>query len=376
MSGILKTLIVSLVSLSAFSVLLLGWADTSRAQQTAAPACPVSSLVSGPVQQGDNYVYTFGVGDLGNPSGTETDCFWKINSEEMHNCASFTKSFPKDSGLIGVSVEIKAKAAGSDDWSTFCKQTDTFQAGDKRRTVTRQLEVSYPILKLPGGEDVTVSTRTTPAQYIRYAFILALTVLGLVAFLSLLFAGTQWLIGQREQAGRRLLGVATGIAVLLASYLVLNFINPELVKLKDPELPVLNQTLPNIDYAAFQICQKARQNSTPLSCKDFSNLSPDSCLVNPCPDITQGLPCAYGSTFIRPVLPINIRVGGGGCYSFASRCEKNGGDIKSCPDYYKLNSLFGEDGKFVCDHDPCGVSQTGCTIKYGLLGYTSGCFPK
>lgn len=97
----------------------------------------------------------------------------------------------------------------------------------------QRLEIDYPSIQgirpVIEGEDIL-------PNYIRYIFYLAITVAGLIAFGSLVFAGFKYLTSagnptvMSEAKGRILAGIL-GLIILLGSVLLLNTINPRLTRL-------------------------------------------------------------------------------------------------------------------------------------------------
>ena len=107
-----------------------------------------------------------------------------------------------------------------------------------------KLNVNYPCIPAPGGcIDLdcieTGACAPTIANIIITIFVAAIWVGGLVAFISLVYTGIQFIVGGespsvRAAARERLKNVVWGIVILLLTYLVLNFINPQIVDLQDP----------------------------------------------------------------------------------------------------------------------------------------------
>lgn len=109
----------------------------------------------------------------------------------------------------------------------------------------------------PGGgpkvSDPVANPTATPTDLgglIGQVFNWSLSVIGLVVFVMILFSGFQWLTaagnpGQIGQAKNRMTNALLGAALLLSAYLILNVINPNLVR-QTSTLPALpggsNQT--------------------------------------------------------------------------------------------------------------------------------------
>lgn len=95
----------------------------------------------------------------------------------------------------------------------------------------KELEIKhYP--NLPGYG--TLTPETTPAEYIRYVFIFGLWILGIISLSMLIYAGLLWFFSgasseAKSSAMRIVQNIVIGIFLFLATYLILNTINPELL---------------------------------------------------------------------------------------------------------------------------------------------------
>ncbi len=81
----------------------------------------------------------------------------------------------------------------------------------------------------------TYSPSTSLGDLIGMVFNYSLQILGLIVFIMILFSGFQWLLaggnpGTISKARSRITQTLLGATILLASYLILNTINPDLVK--------------------------------------------------------------------------------------------------------------------------------------------------
>lgn len=102
----------------------------------------------------------------------------------------------------------------------------------------RELEVTYPQF---GGVQAPASTKVLLPNYIKYIFHFAIAVAGLIAFASLIYGGFLYLTSagnpaSMNEAKDQMLASFLGLLILLASWLILNTINPQLVILKAPTL--------------------------------------------------------------------------------------------------------------------------------------------
>lgn|GEM_PF-1951023 len=103
-----------------------------------------------------------------------------------------------------------------------------------------EVEIEYP--EIPGA----VTPRTTKTflpEYIRYLFNFAIVLAGLVAFVSLVYGGTRYLVSAGSpvaisDAKSQITAGILGLLLILGSYLLLTTINPQLTILKVGELTV------------------------------------------------------------------------------------------------------------------------------------------
>ncbi len=112
----------------------------------------------------------------------------------------------------------------------------------------KPLEIDYPTIK-----GVTISTVTVDlGEYVKYIFYLAISIAGLLAFGALIYGGVRWLTSAGNPASMsdakdQIFAGILGLVVLLASWLFLNTINPQLVALKAPDISLVpTTTLPSL----------------------------------------------------------------------------------------------------------------------------------
>jgi len=101
----------------------------------------------------------------------------------------------------------------------------------------RSLEVGWP--PSPAGD--TLSSCTSVTGMIKYIYDWAISLGGLVAFISLVMAGFQYITsagnaGKMREAMDRIRSAFGGLILLLSSWLILNTINPELTTLRTPDI--------------------------------------------------------------------------------------------------------------------------------------------
>jgi len=88
-----------------------------------------------------------------------------------------------------------------------------------------------------------------PAEYIRIFFIFGLGLIGVVALFAVVFGGIRYSLSGSSETGKTegkkwIFGALTGIVLLFSSYLILKTINPDLVSLKNPVLPIIEIDVP------------------------------------------------------------------------------------------------------------------------------------
>lgn len=89
------------------------------------------------------------------------------------------------------------------------------------------------------------------AGYVNYLFIFGFGLVGLLALGSMIFAGLEYIlsagnISKQEDAKDQITQALFGIGLAFISYLVLRTINPDLVKLKNPELTLFRPRIPSM----------------------------------------------------------------------------------------------------------------------------------
>lgn len=90
-----------------------------------------------------------------------------------------------------------------------------------------------PYLELEGAKDPTAGI----PQYIRYIFIFSLGLVGIIAFIAMLMAAIGYVtsVGNPQKAAAakdKIFSALLGMLILLGSYVLLNTINPDLLKFK------------------------------------------------------------------------------------------------------------------------------------------------
>ncbi len=110
---------------------------------------------------------------------------------------------------------------------------------------TRVLEVNYPGGKL---NELGEAGKLGPLQWVETIYDFAFVIVGAVAFISLVYAGIRWMTSRQDEGIRdardRMQGVVYGLLLLGVSVLLLNLINPDLTKLREPLVKPPKSTLP------------------------------------------------------------------------------------------------------------------------------------
>ncbi|MAF20591.1 MAG: hypothetical protein CMI55_02830 [Parcubacteria group bacterium] len=90
------------------------------------------------------------------------------------------------------------------------------------------------------------------ATYIRGIYLFGIGLVGVAALVYLTIGGLIYMtsdtIGSKEKAKEYIWGAISGLILALAAYLILYTINPNLVKLKKPELPKPSTNIEQIKY--------------------------------------------------------------------------------------------------------------------------------
>ncbi len=125
-----------------------------------------------------------------------------------------------------------------------------------------KLETTYPEIE---GEKVTEGT--TLPEYVSYIFRLSLIIAAVAALAALIYGGFRYLTSAgspvtQNEAKNWLFGGIIGLILILSSYLILNTINPELLKLEIPGLE--EQQLDTSSDPSFPDVEKIIHQETPI----------------------------------------------------------------------------------------------------------------
>jgi len=89
-----------------------------------------------------------------------------------------------------------------------------------------------------------MSANPTPCEYISVIFVWGLGIVGAVAVAAIAYGGFRYMVGQVQEGKEIIYSALLGLLLLMASWLILYTINPELAQLKCPPLQAPDSTAP------------------------------------------------------------------------------------------------------------------------------------
>ena len=103
--------------------------------------------------------------------------------------------------------------------------------------ISLALQLDYPEINIPGIGKITLSLDTPLNALIAYIYYFILTIAGIATFVMLVWGGVRYLTSAGNptvigEAKDRIFKALLGLVIILASFLILNTINPELVHFK------------------------------------------------------------------------------------------------------------------------------------------------
>lgn len=117
----------------------------------------------------------------------------------------------------------------------------------------QSIELNTPLPNMPGtdindqGRTVLTVGPNTIGNYVMTIYKIAVNVVGILSVVVMMFGGVLWIMsggnaGKVDNAKSWIAAAATGLVLTLASYMLLNTINPDLVRFSsiDPQEPELN----------------------------------------------------------------------------------------------------------------------------------------
>ena len=133
--------------------------------------------------------------------------------------------------------------------------------------VTPNYASAQTTLQVPIGNQTEVKDI---AEYIPLIFNYSMGFVGILAAVVLMFGGVMWLTaggnqGQVGEAKEWIKAALTGLILALLSFLILNTINPDLIKLKMPTIKSPEPTAPTITTKDEAYLQNVRQTDSRLN---------------------------------------------------------------------------------------------------------------
>jgi hypothetical protein len=109
-------------------------------------------------------------------------------------------------------------------------------------SVTFALELDYPTITIPGVGEITLSLDMDLNTLVAWFYYFIVGIAGISAFVMLVWGGVQWLTSAGSpakvtDAKDRISTAFFGLLIILASWLILQVINPDLTTLNLPQLP-------------------------------------------------------------------------------------------------------------------------------------------
>ena len=106
--------------------------------------------------------------------------------------------------------------------------------------VESNLNLCYPTITIPGVGEITLSLDMDLNTLIAWFYYFIIGIAGISAFVMLVWGGVEWLTSAGSpsritSAKDRMTSALLGLLIILASWLILQVINPELVILTMPE---------------------------------------------------------------------------------------------------------------------------------------------
>lgn len=225
--------------------------------------------------------------------------------------------------------------------------------GSQTAACYKRLEIDWP--SSPIG--TTINRCSTLPTMVRYLYEWGISLGGLVAFITLIIAGFQYLISvgnptQMNEAVSRITSAFFGLIVLLGSYLVLNIINPQLTTLRPLTLEVVGALYcdKDADCGTNNCINKRCSLESQKECTTDAQCTLNRCVNNKCS--LGGAPCTKNED-----CPLNRCTGR--CSLSGTECTK----IEDCSPYQCQGDPKVDDGKKegVCMPGTKRVSPTVCT---------------
>ena len=112
----------------------------------------------------------------------------------------------------------------------------------KQQVSGYQLSVDIPCQPIAGGQCPKI---TGPASYVARVYQFGLMVVGLLAFAGIIYGSIKYILSagnmaSLDDAKEQITQAIYGLLLLLGAFVILYTINPALVQLRNPEVPILN----------------------------------------------------------------------------------------------------------------------------------------
>src|SRR3989344_2759619 len=307
---------------------------------------------------GTKYPYTYGPQDK---------CVWSIDTngvgttlEEVGDkCKEFKPEKEFDTGARLIAAFSIKKAVQTTPFDV-CPR-NALRAGDRSFELQKPLETKYPIV---GGETLTATS--TIGNVIRYAFIFGVSIIGIAALFNLIIAGAQWTsaggnANMIASAKKRIVATLSAVVLLLASYLILVTINPELVQLREPRLAgFIESANCNLIENCTDYTKDALYDFGKINQSQQSRIKERACGLDSCSVVNGG--CIWLDRPISPDLVCQPRSIAEKAGLLCKGPANESSSILSCEHYDKLVPNFtflttGEDKiADVCEPDACGIN--------------------
>jgi hypothetical protein len=144
----------------------------------------------------------------------------------------YMKKFLACAFLAGI---ISGFSAPSFTFATVCAGDEKVCGETCIKKDANCLNLQYP--KFPGAPDI--NTQQGLASIVAWLYVFFVGISGLAAFVMIVWGGVQWMSSQGNpsatgDAKDKIQKALLGLLLVLASFLILQIINPELTLLKDP----------------------------------------------------------------------------------------------------------------------------------------------
>jgi len=101
------------------------------------------------------------------------------------------------------------------------------------------LNLTYPTF--PGAPNINLSENQSLSSIVAWLYTLIVGISGLAAFVMIVWGGVQWMTSagnptRTSDAQDKIQKALLGLLLILASFLILQVINPELTLLQEPDL--------------------------------------------------------------------------------------------------------------------------------------------